>query len=119
VNKDRHEHEIQKRQANGRKPAPTVCENSSSFCTYFHPDHPDAGRKRGNYTPTITNPMIEGLSKVNGIPTSCEDLQQIGHILSGLYLIQATRPNQEAKIETVFCNFATPTTAPGIIICIY
>ena len=41
-------HEVHKRQTNVSKYTPRpVCENSSSLCTFFYHDHPDAsGRKR-------------------------------------------------------------------------
>lgn len=33
-------------------------------------------------------------------PTSCRDLQQAGHVLSGFYLVRGTD-----RMETVFCSF--------------
>lgn len=115
---DRHHHGIQKRQTNSSNSIRKVCENSSSFCTYFHPDHPDAGRSRGNHTPTVPNEMMQKPAKqmngtttsdystsatatneivhdastrVEGIPTSCKDLLLFGHKLNGVYLIKASR----------------------------
>ena len=39
-------------------------------------------------------------------PSSCRDLALIGHTLNGLYLVQNLETN---KIETVYCNFKTPS----------
>jgi len=56
-------------------------------------------------------------SKVKGIPTSCKDLQLLGHELNGLYSIKTTQPdNQGEKIETVFCDFqSSSANLSGII----
>jgi len=89
-----------------------ICSTSSSLCTHYHPDHPDASSKKGKYSPTVTNEMLG--NKVTGIPTSCKDLKQLGHSLNGLYLIKKLPKNQGAKIETVFCNFKSPSTTSGI-----
>ena len=102
-----HHHEINKRQTNIVKPNRPYCENSSSLCTFFYPDHPDAGRKKGNYSSTITNEMLQDPNKVKGLPSSCKDLQLLGHKLNGLYLVKTSQPDQATKIETVFCNFTT------------
>jgi len=105
------QHEIRKRQSNSSKSTRQICENSGSLCTFFYPDHPDAGRKRGNYSSTVTNEMLQDPTKVKGLPSSCKDLQLLGHKLNGLYLIKTSRPNQKTKIEAVFCNFQLPTGA--------
>ena len=98
-----YQHEIKKRQTS--KATRPICENSSSLCTFFYPDHPDAGRKKGNYISTVTNEMLQDPAKVKGLPSSCKDLQLIGHKLSGLYLVKTSQPPKSTKIETVFCNF--------------
>jgi len=91
-----------------------ICTTSSSLCTHYHPDHPDASNKNGKYSPTVTNEMLNNI-KVKGIPTSCKDLQQIGHSLNGLYLIKKSLPNnQGTKIQTVFCDFQSTTSSNGI-----
>jgi len=108
--KGHHQHEIQKRQTE-TKPSISkrpVCENSSSFCTFYHPDHPDAGRKKStNYSPTVTNETLqESSSKVlKGMPASCKDLQLLGHKLNGFYLIKTLNHTRGTKIETVYCDF--------------
>jgi len=103
-----HHHEIDKRQANTSKSTRLTCQESSSLCTFFYPDHPDAGRKRGNYSSTVTNEMLQDPIKVKGVPSSCKDLQLIGHRLNGLYLIKTSNQDQTKKIQTVFCNFTAP-----------
>lgn len=82
------------------KTVPLVCENSSSFCTYFHPDHPDARKKATNYSPIVTNNET-----IQEMPMSCKDLQLLGHTLSGFYQVKIPSKNQETKTETVYCNF--------------
>jgi len=82
-------HEIKKRQTS--KATRPICENSSSLCTFFHPDHPDAGKKKGNYISTVTNEMLQDPAKVKGLPSSCKDLQLLGHKLSGLYLVKTSK----------------------------
>jgi len=89
-----------------------ICTTSSSLCTHYHPDHPDASSKKGKYSPTVTNEMLG--NKVTGMPTSCKDLQQFGHSLNGLYLVKKSLPkNQGTKIEALFCNFQSPTSPNG------
>jgi hypothetical protein len=41
-----------------------------------------------------------GQLKIPTIPSSCRELQLIGHQLNGLYLINSTD-----RIDTVYCNF--------------
>jgi len=96
-------HEIKKRQTS--KATRPFCENSGSLCTFFYPDHPDAGRKKGNYSSSVTNEMLQGPIKVKGVPSSCKDLQLLGHKLNGFYLVKTSQPHKTTKIETVFCNF--------------
>ena len=88
-----HHHEIQKRQTNPSKPRQPVCENSSSFCTFFHPDHPDAGHKKINYSPTLPDDILSDPTKVYGMPTSCSDLRLLGYKLNGLYLVKSSKQN--------------------------
>jgi len=118
-----HHHEIQKRQTNtttSTRPfcnqPRNICENSSSLCTFFYPDHPDASRKKGNYSSTVTNEMLQDPTVVKGVPSSCKELQLLGHKLNGLYLIQTSQSNQVKKIETVFCDFQSSTGLNGIVI---
>jgi len=108
-----HHHEINKRQTYASKSARPFCESSSSLCTFFYPDHPDAGRKKGNHSSTVTNEMLQDPKNVKGVPSSCKDLQLLGHKLNGLYLIKTSQTNQTNKIETVFCYFQSPIN--GII----
>ena len=117
ASESRQQHDIQKRQTNTANPTRSVCENSSSFCTFFYPDHPDSGHKKGNYSPIIA-PETEILktqsSTLKGMPTNCNDLQLLGHKLNGLYLVKTARPNQGSKFGTVFCDFQSSTAVKGI-----
>ena len=55
-------------------------------------------------------------SNFMGMPTSCKDLQQLGHSLNGLYLVNKSLPTtQRTKSETVFCNFQSHTPLNGMI----
>lgn len=64
-------HGIKKREAKTVKPKKPVCESSASLCTFFFPDHPDTGRKKGSYSPIVTNDMQHNpAAQVKGMPTS-------------------------------------------------
>jgi len=57
-----YQHEIKKRHTS--KSTRPFCENSTSLCTFFYPDHPDAGRKKGNYSSTVTNEMLQNPTRI-------------------------------------------------------
>lgn len=60
--------------------------------------------------------IVPKIAKVTGIPTSCNDLQQRGHSLNGLYLIKKNDPNiKGTKIQTVYCNFQSSTSSDGML----
>jgi len=98
---------MQKRATNTSSRIRESCQSASLFCTFYYPDHPDSNRKRkGKYSATVDEFKKDPSIKVKGIPTSCKDIQLLGHELNGLYSIKTTKPdNQGAKIQTVFCNF--------------
>jgi len=99
-----------------------ICSTSSSLCTHYHPDHPDASHKKGKYSATVTNEMLqnETSTKVTGIPTSCKDLQQIGHSLNGVYFIKKSLPNRKGnKMQAVFCDFQSPISSKGLYLIFY
>ena len=59
----------------------------------------------------------ESAVAINGLPSSCADLQIIGHTLSGFYSIAGS-----AMIESVYCDFNKLPSDPGkcfIVIKIY
>lgn len=45
---------------------------------------------------------------VSGMPSSCEDLWQIGHTLSGLYSVMGI-----TKVESIYCDFTKLPTDTG------
>ena len=46
-----------------------------------------------------------------GMPTSCKDLQLLGHKLNGFYSVKASQPNKQgSKIEAVFCDFPSSSS---------
>jgi len=101
-------HEINKRQVELTKPKTrsSVCEiGSSALCTFYYPDHPDVN--------------IPNKTKFKEIPTSCKDLEQLGHKLNGLHLIKTTSPDRGTKIETVFCDFQSSKDVKGNTTFIY
>ena len=74
MNKEDHHRGMQKRQANisSNRTSSPACETRRSLCsTYYHRDHPDIGREKG---------------KIPEMPTSCKDLQLLGHQLNGFYI---------------------------------
>jgi len=53
-------------------------------------------------------------SAIKGMPTSCKDLQQLGHSFNGFYLVRKSKPNSSgAKIETVYCDFQSSEDYKG------
>lgn len=103
-------------QSNSKSSPRPVCENSASLCSFYHSDHPDSGRKKGKYSPTVSNEMLQEPGKVKGMPTNCTDLKLLGHNLNGVYLVKTSRPNQGVKIESVFCDFQSSASVSGIFI---
>ena len=80
---------IQKRQA---RQSASTCASSSLLCNYYYPDHPDARPSKK-------------AAKI-GMPTSCKDLQLLGHRLNGFYSVKTSHLEQgTSMIETVYCNF--------------
>ena len=66
----------------------TTNEGTTSFCTYFHADRSDADRKRmnGNYNPTAKNSRIGKQNHLNGFSQTndllaCEDSSSFCHFL--------------------------------------
>ncbi|XP_046645616.1 uncharacterized protein LOC124336056 isoform X2 [Daphnia pulicaria] len=49
---------------------------------------------------TKLNDSTREIVDIGEMPTSCEDLQRIGHTLSGFFLVKGSM-----KMETVYCNF--------------
>lgn len=85
------------------------CSDSSSFCTYFFPDHPDSKltKLNNNYSKITNNQSVLNNSNeqnFTGPPTNCKELNLLGHTLNGYYLVNGTGKNVK-KIVTVYCNF--------------
>jgi hypothetical protein len=59
---------------------------------------------------TDSVPIINNQSAVsiNGLPSSCADLREIGHNLNGIYSVMGS-----AKMESVYCDFTKPTDDAG------
>ena len=110
INKDHHQAAgKQKRQA--KQGSLSVCKSSSSLCTHYHPDHPDARPRKSNsygIAAEINNEMVQAQSNnvKMGMPTSCKDLQLLGHKLNGFYSVKTSQPNVKGtKMETIYCDF--------------
>ena len=59
-------------------------------------------------TTNITKSTIATPVKLYGEPTSCEDLNKIGHSLNGFYNVLNKKDNSSDKIRTVelvYCDF--------------
>jgi len=112
-------HPPTKSKREAKKPSPPSCSTSRSFCTYYYPDHPDASLNNGSLSQTVTNNAMllqnDPRNQIKGMPTSCKDLQKLGHSSNGFYSIKKVRPNnQGTKLETVYCDFKSPTDSNGI-----
>jgi len=81
-------------------------------------EQPESDRNNGiSSTPIVTNEMLSKDSNwVKGMPTSCKDLQLLGHKLNGIHLIKTSKPNEGVKIEAVFCDFKSQTELSGTVI---
>ena len=42
-----------------------------------------------------------------GLPSSCDDLNKMGHTLNAIYMVKGS---EGSKIKAVFCNFQTTDT---------
>jgi len=96
---------IKKRETNNNTINKKHCASSGNLCTFFYPDHPDQSGKKINSGPSrviTSRNNTETLS--SKVPESCQDLQLIGHTLSGFYLVQKEEGISK-KIETIFCQF--------------
>ena len=78
-------------------------------------DKPEADIK----PPNVTNEILPDPTKVKGMPTSCKDLQLLGHKLNGINLVKTSKPGEGVRIEAVFCDFQSPAAVSGIFITIF
>lgn len=102
-----------------KEPLKGHCSDSSRFCTFFHPDHPDAITKGTDDGSSLTEQQVQQVhakaerpSLNNRPPTSCEELKQLGHALNGFYLVQGPLEKSN-KILTIYCNFIDDKTKSG------
>ena len=66
---------VKKQENNKSKSMKPICEHSTPFCTYTHPDHRGVGSKIGNNNTTIpNNQTTQDTTEVNKMPTTCKDL---------------------------------------------
>jgi hypothetical protein len=69
-------------------------------------------REKNERTAAATDsvPISDNQSAVaiNGLPSSCEDLREIGHIWSGIYSVMGL-----VKMESVYCDFTKNTNETG------
>jgi len=113
-------HFIRKRQTTGQssnnktstpRAQQEKCASSANQCTYFYPDFPDKYKKKNSSGKLVQNkdnssssPSETSSSKM---PSSCKDLQLLGHTLNGFYSVQGIdgKESNSNKIETIFCQF--------------
>jgi len=118
--KNEQSHLIRKRQtgqiSNNKTSTPRAqqekCASSANQCTYFYPDFPDKDRKKNSSKQPVQNndnssssPTKTSSSKM---PSSCKDLQLLGHSLNGFYSVQGIGKDSSSKIETIFCQIFLP-----------
>ncbi|XP_046645833.1 uncharacterized protein LOC124336177 isoform X2 [Daphnia pulicaria] len=60
----------------------------------------DLSKKVDNLILNLNGATTSEIVDIGKMPTSCTDLQQIGHKLSGFFLVKGSK-----KMETVYCNF--------------
>jgi hypothetical protein len=69
-------------------------------------------REKNEHTAAATDsvPISNNQSAVaiNGLPSSCEDLREIGHIWSGIFSVMGL-----SKMESVYCDFTLSTNETG------
>ncbi len=79
--------------------------NNSLFKNYF-------SREKNERTAAATDsvPISNNASAVAfpGIPSSCADLKEIGHIWDGIFTVMGS-----AKMESVYCDFKKETNETG------
>ena len=87
---------------------PGKCASSANLCTYYYPDFPDRYRKKKGSSKSIqskdnSSPSISETISPK-MPSSCKDLQLLGHTLDGFHSIQGVGKDSN-KIENIFCRF--------------
>lgn len=97
--------------ADGREALTGRCSDSSRFCTFYYPDHPDAiikvtnnGSSHNKTKQQVFYSKDEKPISLNHPPRSCKELKGFGHALNGFYLVQGTL-EQANKVLTIYCNF--------------
>ncbi len=99
----------------------STCFTLNQFCSTFAETYPDAKRLTKSPTPSVSNTPTEITTSTTKspnndftmetnqrplMPTSCQDLQMVGHSINGFYSVS----NPEAKkIEIIFCDFKSGT----------
>jgi len=71
----------------------------SNPCTFYYSDHPDAPQFKTSIHKNQQKNVMEEIHDTQ--PTSCEDLQNIGHNLEGFYVVRFN----SIKLRIVFCDF--------------
>ncbi len=67
--------ETDKQEKNKSKSIKPICDHSTPFCTYIHPDHYRVGGVNGNNSTTVMNGLtVQDLAEVYKTPTTCKDL---------------------------------------------
>jgi hypothetical protein len=65
----------------------------------------DLLQEKNERTAAAANPSAVA---IDGLPSSCADLKEIGHIWSGFYSIMGS-----SMMESVYCNFSIPLSDPS------
>ena len=65
----------------------------------------DLLQEKNERTAAAANPS---LVSINGLPSSCADLKEIGHIWPGIYSVMGS-----SMMESVYCDFSKPLSDPS------
>ena len=65
----------------------------------------DLLQEKNERTAAAANPS---LVSINGLPSSCADLKEIGHIWPGIYSVMGS-----SMMESVYCDFSNPSSDPS------
>jgi hypothetical protein len=82
-----------------------VEQQDSLFQNYFSREKNERTAAATDSIPISNNPSAVA---INGLPSSCADLREIGHIWSGIFSVMGS-----AKMESVYCDFNKDTNETG------
>jgi len=102
---DQHHRNKREGELNSKTTKSSTCFTMSQICSLFIENHPDSTKTKWS-APTSKTGKADSTNNLIStkpiMPTSCQDLQLLGHSINGFYSVS----NPEAKkIDTVYCDF--------------